>query len=406
MNADDKQILGILGSIEQIENMIRKQNTVNMELINDIHDAILEINQAVFNTEKINNNEALKYIDLLGADDKNLELFIIEVDKWRNLITQTVKRRFELPNKIDREFYIIMDYVTVTDYTDMVANCITNLRNIRTINEDYYQQLKQFYGITKDFWGNLNVELNDFDVFEQRCRALKDHQEDFIWLYERLEDYRSKMVLSGILRNWLYFDLSILFQIKENNFADYFDLDLVTCNENEVFVDIGAYNGDSAKSFIETYGQYKKIYCYEITEESVLKCHETLSAYDNIEIRNKGVGSENKTMYFHKFGLSGSSNMVKEQGEIPVDIVSIDNDITEKVTFIKMDIEGAEQEALKGCKKHIMNEHPKLTICTYHNNEDIWKIPRMIEEMDSNYHFYMRYNGSQLGPTEYVLFAL
>ncbi len=89
-----------------------------------------------------------------------------------------------------------------------------------------------------------------------------------------------------------------------------------------------------------------------------------------------------------------------------IEIVSIDEDISEKVTLIKMDIEGAEQEALLGCKRHIQEESPKLLISVYHNNEDIWKIPRMVDEMKQDYHFYLRSNGNQEGPAEIVLFAL
>ena len=73
--------------------------------------------------------------------------------------------------------------------------------------------------------------------------------------------------------------------------------------------------------------------------------------------------------------------------------------------YIKMDIEGAEKDALKGCARHIREEHPKLLISVYHNNEDIWRIPRMIHEMDDSYRFYLRSNGNQWGPSEIVLFA-
>lgn len=56
-----------------------------------------------------------------------------------------------------------------------------------------------------------------------------------------------------------------------------------------------------------------------------------------------------------------------------------------------MDIEGSEQKAIIGAKKHIQNEHPKLLISVYHNHEDLWKIPKMINEITPNYNFYLRY---------------
>lgn len=69
--------------------------------------------------------------------------------------------------------------------------------------------------------------------------------------------------------------------------------------------------------------------------------------------------------------------------------------IVKKVTLIKMDIGGFEQNALAGCIRHIQEESPKLLISVYHNNEDIYKIPRMIFEMNPNYQIYLRSNGAQ-----------
>lgn len=74
--------------------------------------------------------------------------------------------------------------------------------------------------------------------------------------------------------------------------------------------------------------------------------------------------------------------------------------------MIKMDIEGSEVKAIDGAKNHIIDDHPKLLISVYHNHEDIWKIPRMIEEICSGYTFYLRFYGSNIFPTEIVLIGI
>ena len=74
--------------------------------------------------------------------------------------------------------------------------------------------------------------------------------------------------------------------------------------------------------------------------------------------------------------------------------------------MIKMDIEGAEEKALLGCQKQIIKNKPKLLISVYHNHEDLWKIPRMISNMNPNYKFYLRYYGNNIFPTEIVLIAV
>lgn len=105
-------------------------------------------------------------------------------------------------------------------------------------------------------------------------------------------------------------------------------------------------------------------------------------------------------------GYSSSANLISTNGEIEVDCVSLDNDISEKITTIKMDIEGGEKKVLKGCKNHIIDESPNLLISVYHNNSDIIEIPKMISGYNKNYKFYLRYYGGPLYATEIVLICI
>ena len=84
---------------------------------------------------------------------------------------------------------------------------------------------------------------------------------------------------------------------------------------------------------------------------------------------------------------------------------SIDN-ITagDKVSFIKMDIEGAELDALKGAEQTIKKVHPKLAISAYHKFEDLLEIPQFIQVIDSSYKFYLRRHSHLVH--ELVLYAL
>ena len=90
--------------------------------------------------------------------------------------------------------------------------------------------------------------------------------------------------------------------------------------------------------------------------------------------------------------------------ENQIAMVRLEDDIPEeRVDFIKMDIEGAEYEALLGCENLIFNQHPKLAVCTYHGYEDVWHLPYLIDEMNPDYKFYLRHYGGTLLPTEFVL---
>jgi FkbM family methyltransferase len=199
--------------------------------------------------------------------------------------------------------------------------------------------------------------------------------------------------------------LSALLTAEDKIYKDYFDMDIFKCGPGEVLVDMGSFIGDTVKDYILSYGKkYKRIYCYEITPSTFEELKHNLGYLPDVVFRHKGVSDKRGIMYIADDRKS-SSNALSEKGGIAVETVAIDEDITEPVTFIKMDIEGAEQKALLGCASHIKNDRPKLAISVYHNNEDIWNIPRMIEEICPGYRFYLRYHGGNLLPTELTLLA-
>ena len=131
-----------------------------------------------------------------------------------------------------------------------------------------------------------------------------------------------------------------------------------------------------------------------------------LANYPNIKFIKKAVGDKISNLYINKSSVDNSANTISDKGEITIPVTTLDEDIKDKITMIKMDIEGSEQKALNGCKQHIMNDHPKLLISVYHNHEDLWKIPQMINEMSNDYQFYLRYYGNNIFPTEIVLIAI
>ena len=79
-------------------------------------------------------------------------------------------------------------------------------------------------------------------------------------------------------------------------------------------------------------------------------------------------------------------------------------DPADKITMIKMDIEGSELEALKGAKKTIQRDKPKLAICIYHKPEDMADIPLYIKELVPEYKLYIRHHSNFA--TETVLYAV
>lgn len=258
------------------------------------------------------------------------------------------------------------------------------------------------------YWGKLDVENGVYEEIELKARVLSEHMDDFVWLYGRLCDFRSKKTLFSVLSNWYRYDFKSTTQTKEYLYDEYFDLDLVKCSSDEVVVDLGAYIGDTVVSYLVNYGAdcYKKIYCYEITPEIFEALRRTLSRFERIDMRMKGVADKEGVMKLSTCEASASANSLAEEGGCEVVVTTLDADIDEPVTLIKADIEGGEQKAIAGAVNHIKNDHPKLLISVYHGNDDLWKIPRMIDEISGDYRFYLRYKSSPVYPTEITLFAL
>ncbi|MDR2940608.1 MAG: FkbM family methyltransferase [Clostridiales bacterium] len=308
-------------------------------------------------------------------------------------------------NMVDINFSKYMRYVSLAGLEDLQALMKNGLAKIKEHSSQTYGIITSAYNLYK-YWGEIDPDNKKYELIENRSKALKEHAADFTWLYNNLSDYRSKKVLYGIVENWLTFSMASLDSIIEKTFLHYFDLDIIKCDENETFVDLGAYDGDTVHNFLDSFSTYKKIYCYEIMPDIFEKLKANLGSYKNIEFRRKGASDKNGTMFISDNEPAESMHKLSNSGNLEVPAVSIDNDIFEPVTFIKMDIEGGEQKALLGCERHIKEGHPKLAISIYHNNEDIWKCARIIYDMDPSYKFYLRYNGGNYYPSEFVLLAV
>lgn len=307
-------------------------------------------------------------------------------------------------NKIDKNFQKLVEEIKSFSEKELYHQ----IRNsFDKVPDGTKQSCMDFFN-QFTYWGKLDVEGKDYQEIERKAEELYHHIDDFVWVYEHLSDYRSKGLLYSILSNWYRYDFIETEKTKEYFYDDYFDLDLLKCNQEEVIVDLGAYTGDTILSYFENYGKdaYKKIYCYEITPTTFETLKKTLKDFPNIDCRLKEIGNQKGYMQVENNPTSASSNTIAIGKEGKTIVTTLDEDIDDTITLIKADIEGFEQKALEGAKKHIKKEHPKLLISVYHSNEDLWKIPKMIHAFDSTYQFYLRYHGSPIYPTEITLIAI
>lgn len=176
-------------------------------------------------------------------------------------------------------------------------------------------------------------------------------------------------------------------------------------SKGEVFIDAGCFGGETSLQFIKwCEGNYRHIYAFEPSETNYPKCVNTLKNIDNCQIFNKGLWSREDVLSFSDSAINTGGSKINKSGNTKTQVVNLDNVLNGKpATFIKMDIEGSELEALKGAKETIMRHHPRMSICLYHKPEDILEIPAYILTLNPDYKFYVRHYSTLMLDT--ILYA-
>lgn len=307
-------------------------------------------------------------------------------------------------NIIDKKFNELISKFKKMSEKEIFINIKNSFLSIPTENQKAISDfLNQF-----NYWGTIDISNNNFSALKMKAKTLKNNTKEFKKLYKLFNDYKSKKLLYAILNHWYSFDFNTLNSCLNNPYKQYFDLDIIPKCQNEIIVDLGSYIGDTVLDYLYTYGpnSYKKIYCYEITPDSFAYLKNNLAPYNNIIFKQKAIINQKENLYLSINNISNSANQTSSKGKTKIKATTLDLDIKDKISLIKMDIEGDELKALFGSKKHIINDTPKLLISVYHKNNHLWQIPLLINSYNNNYNYYLRCYGNYLYPTEIVFFAI
>ncbi len=179
--------------------------------------------------------------------------------------------------------------------------------------------------------------------------------------------------------------------VKEES---YFLDSLYRIKDDEVFVDCGAYTGDTAEQVVRRNPAFGRILAIEADPQNFERLTKWISSLDGpvasrISALNVAVGEKRGQLRFHADGSEGAK--LAADGNVVVECVPLDDLTTEAPpTFIKMDIEGAELDALAGARRSIQTHRPILSICVYHKQNDLWRIPLSIHALVEDYFLYLR----------------
>lgn len=245
------------------------------------------------------------------------------------------------------------------------------------------EQLKE-YGCNNIFSKRL---MNYYERRPKKCDLEKIEK-----VKQILSDEESVDTFNKILekRNNNEMDYSDLYHKDK---VQYFDNKIINVQDDEVLVEAGAFDGVTIQNFLNWCGnRYKRIYAYEPLKENFeilkKKVIDMKIPKEKIVLKNIALWNCEEELYF-KNGKAGSK--IDNAGEIIVQAEALKVDEADKITFVKMDIEGAELKALEGMREIIKKDKPKLAICIYHKYDDLWQIPLYIHELEKDYNLYIRH---------------
>lgn len=216
---------------------------------------------------------------------------------------------------------------------------------------------------------------------------------------ELLIDDFSRKVYLNVIKARIFQDFSFelsgsLFMHSIATGLQYFDNQFFKYYENEVFIDCGAYDGDSLVEFSMMMDSMNlknyEIYAFEPDKINYQKVLETVKQYDLKDVTTFNLCISNCNQ---KMSIEEIQNCRHTDEEYEIRTCKIDDIMgNKKVTFIKMDIEGFELDALKGSENIIKKYKPKLAISIYHNSSDLYEIPLYIKSIVPEYKFFVRHH--------------
>ena len=309
--------------------------------------------------------------------------------------------------------------------------------NVLTANEIYCYSPEDFFElhiggiilIASNYWRDILAQLNSktelskiytfvpvycfnflkmhFDYDAKKIETLKDK---LIEVINILEDDCSKNILITTFENYCLKspDMMDFKQIKTAEQG--WPKNILDLNDEEYFIDAGAYIGDTIDAFLkQTNNKFGKIYAFEMEKNNYAKLADKVSHFPyetlcKIQLFPMGIGAKTEEVFYISNGASSKLSQNKTRGFDKCSIVKLDDAIKERVTYIKMDIEGAETDALVGAKNMIVSQKPKLAISVYHSLEDFYKIPLMLHKWGCGYKLYLRHH--QDGDDDTLLYAV
>jgi FkbM family methyltransferase len=241
-------------------------------------------------------------------------------------------------------------------------------------------------------------ENHDFFADRENIEVIK---RNVLRLLALLADDRSREIVQQLLRIWFDFDIEMPGYAGICSDDEYYPAGVIELGEREAFVDGGAYDGDSLLRFLEnSRGRFDAVYCFELDATNFRLLQQTVAKLDpdqqrKIELHNLGLYDEAKQISYETGNTKGQNSRICDGASNSGQVVRLADVLNDrKVTFIKMDLEGADLRALRGAEAIIRRHRPKLAICVYHKLQHLWEVPFYMVSLCPDYRLYLRHHST------------
>ncbi len=268
------------------------------------------------------------------------------------------------------------DFIVLVSFSSRLPDVIGNILKIADERECYAPDVPVAGG------GLFDLEF------------YKTNKEKFDRARELFADERSKKLFDDMIQFKLSGDIRLLF--NDISPKDEILSDILRPCEYKVCCDMGAYNGDTLREFLQDFPNLSKSISFEPDAKNYAKLSRfiTENSLDIASAYNCAAWSSECRMQFSLEGSrnSGIKNCEKSRGKsLEIDCRTLDSVCDGlPVDYIKYDVEGAEREALIGSARTISRCRPDLLVSLYHRNEDLFDLPMLVHSMNPGYSLYLR----------------
>ncbi len=230
---------------------------------------------------------------------------------------------------------------------------------------------------------------------------LAAHKKDLATVYERLVDHESRETFIAFIRTLYSGDDGPLIDVVA---PDQYFPSFLSLRQDEIFVDGGAYDGDTLSEFRRRCGgHFRKYYAIEPDPRNYDALLASIAANPGpIQPLAAALSDQHGELRFSLDSVASTDSRVTVDGEFRVPAITIDATCP-GATFIKLDIEGGELHALRGAASTIAANRPTLAISAYHVPEHLWELPRFVSAIHPDYQIRMRQHRPIC--TELVMYA-